>query len=66
MDSFVGNFYINFDGLVAKYLHVMQGGLSYNPGCYFYNFFIMTSLGARFKSGFHNSFWDYVVPDRIP
>ena len=20
----------------------------------------------RFKSGFHNSFWDYVVPDRIP
>ncbi len=20
----------------------------------------------RFKSGFHNSFWDYVVPDRLP
>jgi hypothetical protein len=66
MDSFVGTFCIRCDGLVAKYLHVMQRGLSSNLGCYVYIFFIMTSLGARFKSGFHISFWDYVVPDRIP
>jgi hypothetical protein len=46
MDSFLGTFCISFDGPVAKYLHVMQGGLSLNPGCYVYKFFIMTSLGA--------------------
>ncbi len=46
MDSFVGTFCISFDGPVAKYLHVMQGGLSSNLVCYVYNFFIMTSLGA--------------------
>jgi hypothetical protein len=27
---------------------------------------ILGSWEPRFKSGFHNSFWDYVVPDRIP
>ena len=56
----------SFDGPVAKYLHVMQGGLSSNPDCYIYNFFIMTSWEPRFKSGFHNSFWDYVVSYRRP
>jgi hypothetical protein len=41
-----GNNLFSFDGPVAKYLQVMQGGLSSKPGCYVYNFFIMTSLGA--------------------
>ena len=45
-DSFVGTFCISIDGPVAKYLHVLQGGLGSNPACYIYNFFIMTSLGA--------------------
>jgi hypothetical protein len=46
MDRFVGTICISFDGPVAKYLHMMQGGLSSDPGCYVYNFFIMTSLEA--------------------
>jgi hypothetical protein len=46
MDRFVGTFCISFDGPVAKNLYVMHGGLSSNPGCYVYNFFIVTSLGA--------------------
>jgi hypothetical protein len=46
MDRFVGTYCYSFDGPVAKYLHVMQGGLSSNPGCYVDNFFIKTSLGA--------------------
>jgi hypothetical protein len=46
MDSFVGTFFISFDVPVAKYLQVMQGGLSSSPGCYVYNFFIIMSLGA--------------------
>ncbi len=65
MYSFVGSFYISFDGPVVKYLHVMQRGLSSNPRCYVYNFFIITSLGASVQIWFHHSFWDYVVPDRI-
>ncbi len=52
MDSFVGLFSISVDGPVAKYLHVMQGGLSSKPGCYVYNFFIMTSLGAQVQIWF--------------
>jgi hypothetical protein len=46
MDRLVGIFCISFDGPVAKYFNVMPGGLSSNPWCYFYNFFIMTSFGA--------------------
>jgi hypothetical protein len=46
MDSLAGLICISFDGPVAKYLHVMQGGLSSNPGCYVSYFFMMTSLGA--------------------
>ena len=65
MDSFVGTFSISFDGPVAKYLHAVQGGLSSNPGCYVNNFSLWHPWEPRFKSGFHNSFWDYVVPDRI-
>jgi hypothetical protein len=52
MDSFVGTLFISFDGPVAKYLHVMQGGLSSYPGCYVYNFLIMTSLGAQVQIWF--------------
>jgi hypothetical protein len=37
MDSFVGNLGISIDGPVARYLLVMQGGLSSNPGCYVYS-----------------------------
>jgi hypothetical protein len=65
MGSFVETLCISCDGPVAKYLHKMQGGQSSNPGCYVYFFFMMTSLEPRFKSDFHNSFWDYLVPDRI-
>ncbi len=65
-DRFLGTFCVSFDGPVAKYLHVMQGGLSSNPGCYVKTFSLWHSWEPRFKSGFHNSFWDYVVPDRIP
>jgi hypothetical protein len=46
MDSFVGLLGISFDGPVAKYLLVMQGGLCSNPGSYVYNFFMMPSLGS--------------------
>ncbi len=52
MDSFVGIFCISFDGPVTKYFHVMQGGLSSNPGCYIYYFFMMTSLGAKVQIWF--------------
>jgi hypothetical protein len=34
----VGTFCISFDGPVAKYWHVMQGGLSSNPGFYITTF----------------------------
>jgi hypothetical protein len=64
MESFVGTLCIIFDGPVAKYLHVMQGGLSSNT-VMFTTFSLWHSWEPRFKSGFHNSFWDYVVPDRI-
>jgi hypothetical protein len=46
MDSFVGKLRISFDGPVARYLLVMQGGLSSNPGDYVYHFFRMAFLGA--------------------
>jgi hypothetical protein len=36
MDSFVASLCTSFDGPVAKYLHVMQGGLSSIPECYVY------------------------------
>ncbi len=66
MDSFMETLFISIGSPVAKYLLVMHGGLSSNPVCYIYHFFMLPSLGAyRFKSGFHNSFWDYVAPDRI-
>ncbi len=38
MDSFVEILFISLDGPVARYLIVMQGGLSSNPGCYIYYF----------------------------
>jgi hypothetical protein len=46
MDSFVEKLCISIGGPVAKYLLVMQGGLSSNPLCYVYYFFMLTSLGA--------------------
>jgi hypothetical protein len=46
MDSSVELPCISFDGPAERYLFVMQGGLSSNPGCYVYYFFRMTSLGA--------------------
>jgi hypothetical protein len=46
MDSFVGTICISFDGPVAKYLHVMQGVLCSNPGCYVHND-ILGSLGSN-------------------
>jgi hypothetical protein len=44
--SFAGKLCISFDGPVARYLLVMQGDLSLNPGCYDYHFFRMAFLGA--------------------
>jgi hypothetical protein len=44
--AFVGILYFSFDGPVAKCLLVMHGGLSSNPKCYVYYFFMMISLGA--------------------
>jgi hypothetical protein len=52
IDSFVGNLCISFVGLVARYVLVMQGGPSSNPGCYIYHFFRMTFLGAQVQSWF--------------
>jgi hypothetical protein len=46
MISFVETLCISCDGPVEKYLHMMQGGLGSNPGCYVYYFFMVTSLGA--------------------
>jgi hypothetical protein len=34
MESFVETLCISCDGPVAKYLPMMQGGQSSNPGCY--------------------------------
>jgi hypothetical protein len=42
MDSFVGSFFISFDGPVAKYLHVMQG-----PCLLFFQDDILGSLGSN-------------------
>jgi hypothetical protein len=58
MDSFVWTLCISFDGPVAKYLLVMQGMI-------FITFSWWHPWEPRFKSGFYNSFWDYLVPDRI-
>ena len=66
MDSFVGSLFISIGGPVAKYLLVMQGGLSSNPVSYIDYFSCLHPWEPRFKSGFHNSFGDYVLPDRIP
>jgi hypothetical protein len=46
MYSFVGTLIISSGGPVAKYLLLMQEGLSSNPVCYVYYFLMMTSLGA--------------------
>ena len=46
MDSFVENLSISCDGPVAKYLHMMQGGLSSNLGYYVYYFFMIGILGS--------------------
>jgi hypothetical protein len=46
MDSFVGFLCISIDGPVARYLLVIQEGLSSIPGCYVYYFFRMISSGA--------------------
>ncbi len=66
MYSFVRCLCISFDGPVARYLLVIQGSLSSKPGCMFLTFSGWHPWEPRLKSGFHNSFWDYVVPDRIP
>ncbi len=55
MDSFVGTLCISIGGLVAKYLLLMQEGLSSNPEFYVYYFFIMTSLGAYTQKNFRNA-----------
>ena len=65
MDSFVGTLYISFDGPVPKYLLVMQGAWVWIQGVIFNTFSWWHPWEPRFKSGFHNSFWDYLVPDRI-
>jgi hypothetical protein len=55
------NLLSSFDGPVRNYLLQMQGALVQNQ-----NIFSRGHLWEpRFKSGFHKSFWDLVVPDRI-
>ncbi len=63
--SFVGTLCISFEGPVAKHLHVMQGAWVQTQGVMFITFSWWHPWEPRFKSGFHNSFWDYLVPDRI-
>ncbi len=65
IDSFVGIRYISFDGPVAKYLLVMQGARDQIQCVVFIPFSWWHPWEPRFKSGFLNSFWDYLVPDRI-
>ncbi len=56
-------FGICFDGPVTKYLLLMQGSWIQIQGVKFFSWW--HPWEPRFKSGFHNSFWDLVVPDRI-
>ncbi len=55
----------SFDGPVTKYFLQMQGSWVQIPAVKFIIFSWWYPRGPRFKSCFHNSFWDYVVPDRI-
>ncbi len=61
MDSFVGT----CDGPVAKYLLVMEGARVQIQVLVFITFSWWHPWEPRLKSGFYNSFWDYLVPDRI-
>ena len=63
--SFVGTLSISFDGPVAKCLPVMQGAWVQIQAVMLITFSWLHPWKPRFKSGFHNSFWDYLVPDRI-
>ncbi len=65
MDSFVGTLRFSFDGPVAIYLLLMQGSHVQIQGMKSYIFYFWHPWGPKFKSGFHNSVWDYVVPGRI-
>jgi hypothetical protein len=62
----VGIICISIDGPVAKYLLEMLGAWVHTQGVMFITFSWWHPWEPRFKSGFHNSIWDYVVPDRIP
>jgi hypothetical protein len=66
MDSFMGLYCNSCDGPVARYLLVMQGAWVQIQGVMLINFSGWHHWEPRFKSGFYNSFWDCVVPDRIP
>ncbi len=65
LDSFVETLSTSFDGPVAKYLLVMQGAWVQIRGVFFITFSWRHHWEPRFKSGFYNSFRDYLVPDRI-
>jgi hypothetical protein len=55
-------FGICFDGPVTKYLLLMQGSQVQIQGVKIFSWW--HPWEPRLKSGFHNSFWDLVVPDR--
>jgi hypothetical protein len=55
-----GHYVSSFDNPVAKYLLPMQGSRVQIKGVKFIILSWWHPWGPRFKSGFHNSFWDYV------
>ncbi len=65
MNSFVSTLCIIFDGPVAKYMFVMQEAWVQIQGVLFVNFSWWHPWEPWFKSGLHNSLWDYLVLGRI-
>jgi hypothetical protein len=53
----------HFGGPVTKNLPLNQGSRVQIQGVKFFSWWLPGE--PRFKSGFHNSFWNLVVPDRI-
>ncbi len=66
MGRFVEMECISFDGPVANTCLWCQGACVQIQDVMFITFSRWHPWEPRFKSGFHNSFWDYLVPDRIP
>jgi hypothetical protein len=59
INSFVGTLCIWLWWSNVKILITDAGLPGSNPGCEVWYFFMLTSLGDWFKSGFHSTFWDF-------